>query len=151
MREQPALFPEVERIAPPPPSLPMVQRLWIPEKMPGMNQILHARGVVQRGRGSARGNAYNTMKRKWHKKIRALCLEQRIHPVEAAEFRFTWYEPDRRRDPDNISSGGRKIILDSLVAAEILPGDGWRNVRGFREEFVASSGLIGVAVEILAI
>lgn len=33
-------------------------------------------------------------------------------------------EPNRRRDPDNIYTGGTKVILDALVQAGILPSDG---------------------------
>lgn len=48
---------------------------------------------------------------------------------------FVWYEPNKRRDPDNISSFGRKIILDALVAAGVLQNDGWKQIAGFRDVF----------------
>lgn len=35
---------------------------------------------------------------------------------------ITWYEPDERRDPDNIMAG-QKFILDGLVAAGTIPND----------------------------
>lgn len=36
---------------------------------------------------------------------------------------ITFYEPDNRRDVDNIISGGCKLILDSLVHCGTLPND----------------------------
>ena len=50
-------------------------------------------------------------------------------------IRFDWHEMGRERDLDNIAAGGRKFILDAMVAAKVLPGDGWRWVRGFRDQF----------------
>lgn len=48
---------------------------------------------------------------------------------------YTWYEPNRRRDLDNISSFGRKVIQDALVAAGVLRDDGWKHVVGFSDRF----------------
>ena len=39
-----------------------------------------------------------------------------------------WVEPNKRRDPDNISSFGTKVILDALVAAGIISDDGWDEI-----------------------
>lgn len=48
---------------------------------------------------------------------------------------YRWFEPNRKRDKDNISAGGRKIIQDALVEAGVLKGDGWREIAGFTDEF----------------
>lgn len=48
---------------------------------------------------------------------------------------YKWVEPNRRRDLDNISSYGRKIIQDSLVKMEVLKDDGWNEVVGFSDRF----------------
>lgn len=40
-----------------------------------------------------------------------------------------------RRDLDNISSFGRKVIQDALVNAAVLKGDGWKHVVGFSDRF----------------
>ena len=37
---------------------------------------------------------------------------------------YRWYEKNKRRDLDNISSFGRKVIQDSLVHAHVLENDG---------------------------
>ena len=56
-------------------------------------------------------------------------------PVKTAYLRFTWGEPNKKRDPDNIAAGGRKFILDALVHSGILPNDGWANVTGWCDVF----------------
>ena len=46
-----------------------------------------------------------------------------------------WYEKNRRRDLDNISSFGRKVIQDALVHTHVLQNDGWKAIEGFSDEF----------------
>lgn len=48
---------------------------------------------------------------------------------------YLWVEPNRKRDKDNISSFGRKVIQDALVKAGYLPGDGWKHIEGFTDAF----------------
>lgn len=48
---------------------------------------------------------------------------------------YTWYEANRRRDKDNVSSFGRKVIQDALVDTGVLVDDGWQYVVGFSDRF----------------
>ncbi len=48
---------------------------------------------------------------------------------------YLWVEPNKKRDKDNISSFGRKVIQDALVKAGYLPGDGWNWIEGFTDSF----------------
>lgn len=48
---------------------------------------------------------------------------------------YLWVEKDRRRDKDNVSSFGRKIIQDALVSVHALKNDGWANIEGFTDSF----------------
>lgn len=52
---------------------------------------------------------------------------------------FRWFEKNKRRDHDNVSSFGRKVIQDALVKANILLDDGWGYVIGFQDEFFVDS------------
>lgn len=47
---------------------------------------------------------------------------------------FTWIEPNRRRDLDNVAFG-KKFILDALVENGKLPDDGQKYVKGFTDSF----------------
>ena len=40
-----------------------------------------------------------------------------------------WYEPNNRRDSDNIKAGGQKLILDAMRKAGVIKNDGPRYVR----------------------
>lgn len=48
---------------------------------------------------------------------------------------YLWVEPNKRRDKDNISSFGRKVIQDALVDTGVLKDDGWKHVAGFSDRF----------------
>ena len=48
---------------------------------------------------------------------------------------YRWYERNKRRDLDNISSFGRKVIQDALVYAKVLQNDGWQEIAGFSDSF----------------
>ena len=48
---------------------------------------------------------------------------------------FTFYEQDRRRDRDNVSSFARKVIQDALVKTGTLTDDGWDHVTGYLDRF----------------
>ncbi|MBU9724410.1 RusA family crossover junction endodeoxyribonuclease [Diplocloster modestus] len=53
---------------------------------------------------------------------------------------FSWYEQSRRRDHDNVSSFGRKVIQDALVKCGVLGDDGWDYVVGFTDTFYLDRG-----------
>ena len=113
-----------------PPPLRRAQELWIPGRLPGLNEVIAA----AKGSGG-RGHSYATMKRQWTELVWALAKSAKLQPVRRAYLSFTWVEKDRRRDPDNVSSAGRKLILDGLVKAGVLAGDGWDGIAGWSDAF----------------
>lgn len=66
---------------------------------------------------------------------RVQCL--RLKPIlKPCTMSFVWYH-STRCDPDNISSGGRKSVLDGMVAAGKIPDDNNKWIIGFDgEDFV---------------
>lgn len=132
---------EVTVVTPAPAPAPAAQRFWFPGRLPGLNEIIAA----AKGAGG-RGYLYSKMKAKLTSDVVLLARTQRLRPVPRAYFRFTWYERDRLRNPDNIA-GGRKFIFDGLVKAGILANDGWGQVAGWSDRFEVSPDP-GVVVEI---
>lgn len=63
-------------------------------------------------------------------------------------IKYKWYEPNKRRDFDNIAFA-KKFIQDALVTAGVLSGDGWANIVGFSDEFYVDKKTPRVEVEIL--
>ena len=59
----------------------------------------------------------------------------RWRPEKPVHMIYHWYEPNQRRDKDNISSFGRKVIQDALVQIGILNDDGWKDISGFEDRF----------------
>ncbi len=62
-------------------------------------------------------------------------------------MRYVWIEPNKKRDKDNISSFGRKVIQDALVKGGFLPGDGWQHIEGFSDSFEVGQPKIIVTFE----
>lgn len=101
---------------------------------------------------ACRTNQYKGSKVK-HKNediVKAAILEQfgRLRIRNPVRMTYRWYEANRRRDLDNVSSFDRKVIQDALVEAKVLENDGWRNIVGFSDEFYVDSKHPRIEVEI---
>ena len=77
------------------------------------------------------------MKNHNENKVKCAIYEQlgRIRISKPVYMTYRWYEPNRKRDLDNISSFGRKVIQDALVESGVLADDGWKHIKGFSDEF----------------
>lgn len=113
----------------------MTTSLFVPGRLPGMNEIVKsAKGYGGRGYG------YAKLKREWTETVAILARAQKLTPMERGRFRFEWFEPKpgkrfKLRDPDNVAAGGRKVILDGLVEAGVIPDDSWGVVLGWDDRF----------------
>lgn len=99
----------------------------IPGQLPGLNEII----------SQARYNRFAGASQK--KKQMKYCLfwinAARLKPApNPVKVHFDWFEPNAKRDPDNIRSGA-KFILDSLVEAQILRNDGQKWIKGLSDGF----------------
>lgn len=82
----------------------------------------------------------------------AIIRQLRIPTItKRVRMEYLWVEKDRRRDPDNISSFGRKVILDELVNLEILQNDGWANIVGFSDSFAVDKQDPRIEVKIIEV
>jgi Holliday junction resolvase RusA-like endonuclease len=121
---------------------------FIPGRLPGLNELIGvARGT--RGRGSVMAAA--AQKATYTNRVALYVIEQRPRgskPFPApVHIDLTWFEKDRRRDPDNIVSA-KKFVLDGLVKANVIENDGWEHIAGFSERWVVDKNRIGVCVKI---
>lgn len=108
----------------------MRQRLWVPGPIPSLNELIAA----AKG-GGGTGRAYSRLKAEWKEKVWALAKSERLQPMVQAWITWNWYETSRRRDPDNFVGAGKKLILDGLVMAKVLPDDGWDELLGFTDHW----------------
>ena len=109
----------------------MTNEFTIKHKLPSLNDVIEAN----------RTNRFQGAKFKreieeligWS--IRSALTRKTLHkPSGAVIVRFTWTEPNRRRDCDNIASA-KKFILDALVKMRVLENDTQRYVVGFYDIF----------------
>jgi Holliday junction resolvase RusA-like endonuclease len=98
--------------------------LKIPGRLPGLNEIIDA--------AKSHFGEYASMKETYTNMVG--WLAKKLPTYEKVALIITWYEPDQRRDPDNIMAG-QKFILDGLVAAGVIQNDSQRYVRGITHRF----------------
>jgi len=108
-----------------------IQRIWVEGPLPGLNEMIAS--AKKRSKGT-KWNAYAALKKKWTVHL-SFIFKAELRPVRTAYVVFGWVEKNKRRDPDNIAAGGRKILLDSLVHAGIIKDDNWKYIDGFEDTF----------------
>lgn len=104
-------------------------KLTIDGTLPGLNEIIDASRANYHIGNALKQQAQNAVM--WHirQQLRGVRFEK---PVI---LRYRFYEPNRRRDKDNIASGAHKVIQDALVKSGVLKNDGWKYVEGFEDRF----------------
>lgn len=115
--------------APAPAALATQQQVRIHAKFPTLNQVI---GDTKRhwSQYAGKKNQYTN-----------LVAQQvaHLHPMAGpVRLVFTWYWPNRRSDPDNIAYA-QKYVLDGLVQARVIPGDGWNVIRELVHRFEIDS------------
>ena len=102
---------------------------------------------------ACRTNQYKgaKLKQKNENVVKQAIYEQlgRLRIKNPVRMLYRWYEQNKRRDLDNISAFGRKVIQDALVDTRVLQDDGWRYVKGFQDEFYVDKGNPRIEVEII--
>lgn len=61
---------------------------------------------------------------------------------------YSFYEPNKRRDHDNVAGFAHKVIQDALVECGVLADDGWDEVAGFSDSFFIDKKRPRIVVEI---
>lgn len=107
----------------------MEYMLTIPGRLDNLNNYIAAE----------RANCHKGAKMKAaNRKIVVVAIRRCMKGVRIKKpvfMKYTWYEENKRRDLDNISSFGRKVIQDALVDTGVLKDDGWQYVVGFSDQF----------------
>ena len=102
--------------------------LIIPGTLPNLNDYIAAERTNRHKAAKMKADSGN---------IVAAALRQRLKGVRIDKpvfMEYTWIEPSRRRDKDNITFG-RKFIQDALKNAGVIKDDGWNEVVGFSDRF----------------
>ena len=117
--------------------------LIVKGRLPGLNEYTTA----------CRTNPHkgNEMKQQAQQTVMWYILQQmHRHRFKKPVFiLFSFYEQDRRRDRDNISSFARKVIQDALVKCGNLQDDGWDYVTGYMDRFYVDKENPRIVVEFI--
>lgn len=103
--------------------------LTIPGRLPGLNEYTEACRTNPRAGARMKQDAQEVVM--WQ----ILAHMRRCKFQRPVFLLFTFYEKDRRRDHDNVSSFARKVIQDALVKCGTLQDDGWDYITGYLDRF----------------
>ena len=114
-------------------------KLIIPGRLPGLNDMIDA----------ARGNKYEAARQKkentelvmWYAKKAKLPKMKRVN------VSVVWYEPNEKRDPDNVEAG-IKFLLDGLVSAGVLANDGRKQIGTIKHDVLVDKDKPRIEIEI---
>lgn len=109
-------------------------KLIIFGRLPGLNEYIDAERTSRYKAASLKSQAEQLVMIYARRDLRRWRAKGSVY------MRYTWYERDRRRDKDNVSGYGRKVIQDALVKAGYLRGDGWAHIEGFSDAFAVDKG-----------
>lgn len=107
----------------------MTYKLIIPGRLAGMNEY-----TEQNRRNKYAGASMKTKEQarvEWAIK-RQVKTKKLNPPVNLA---YTYYEPNKRRDKDNISAFAHKVVQDALTRTGLLENDGWAEIGNFSDDF----------------
>ena len=90
-------------------------------RLPGLNEMIDA---AKKGKGKYQ--PYSMMKQTYTDMV--AWLAKKLPKYEQVDIIITWYEPNEKRDPDNVQAGA-KFILDGLVKAGTIPNDTRRYIK----------------------
>lgn len=117
-------------------------RFVIDGKFPGMNQWIKAQN----------NNRYLGAEMKKTNQLKAMAAIQfyleDLKIENPVVIHYEWYEPNRKRDLDNIAGFGHKVIQDALVETQVLQNDGWLNILGFDDVFFVDKDHPRIVVEL---
>ena len=72
-----------------------------------------------------------------------------FEPRTPVFIHYRFFEPNRKRDKDNISGFAHKVIQDALVKEGILKNDGWDYISGFMDTFDIDKEMPRIEVTII--
>ena len=106
------------------------QQFSIPGTLPALNELISS--------AKTHWGKYKAERDGAMAKARLIIRAAKLKPFPAKTkvwITTTFYAPNQRKDPSNISAGYHKIVEDALQEEGILANDGYKNVAGYAERF----------------
>lgn len=118
----------------------MTYKFTIKGQLSNLNDYLKAERVAFRrgGKFTTKGNklkhdTQNYIITQIRRDLRGLHIDKPIR------LHYRFYEPNMKRDLDNVMSFAMKVTQDSLVLAKVIDNDGWKHIYGISAEFYVDS------------
>lgn len=114
----------------------MEYKVVIEGKFPSMNEFIDANR-----RSKGKWNKGNQMKQQSQDEISWQLLQQhrKLHIDKPVKLFYTFYEPNKKRDLDNISGYFHKVFQDAMVHCGIIHNDSWHYIVGFSDTFLVDN------------
>lgn len=124
----------------------MEYKVVIEGKFPSMNEFIDANR-----RSKGRWNKGNQLKQQCQEEISWQLQQQlrKLHIDKPIRLEYTFYEPNKKRDLDNISGFFHKVFQDALVHCGIILNDNWHYITGFSDEFFVDNKKPRIEVKII--
>jgi len=106
----------------------VIHKFTIQGSLPGLNDFI-AKSTYNRF-------SYGAFKKQWTEFCALSVKSQKIPAISVPiKVSINWIEKHKKRDLDNISGGGTKVLMDGLVLAGVIQNDTRRFVTGFEHFF----------------
>lgn len=122
----------------------MTFRFVIRGTLPGLNDYISAERTSRFQAASMKKQCESIVMHA-ARSLGKLQIDQPVYMV------YHWYEPHKRRDKDNVSAFGRKVIQDALVKSRLLHNDGWKEIVGFEDRFEVDKKNPRIVVELVEV
>lgn len=125
-------------------------KFTIDGRLPNLNDYLKAERQTIRHRGSFTTKG-NDMKQENEQYV-TMFIRRDLKGVKTDKKVFLiykYFEPNKKRDLDNISAFAHKVIQDALVRNGTIQNDGWANIVGFQDFFYVDAKHPRIEVEII--
>ena len=117
-------------------------RITIPGRFPSLNQYIEACRQHKIKANRMKRDSQNEIIENIYAQAGKLKIHNKI------ELCYTFYEPNKKRDLDNISGYFHKVFQDALVDAGVILNDNWHYIIGYSDRFYVDNKNPRIEVEI---
>lgn len=107
----------------------MEYRVTILGRFNGLNEFINANRTNPHKGNKMKQDAQETILYQLRNQL------HHLHITKPVRLKYEFWEPNKKRDLDNISGFFHKVFQDSLVKSGILVDDGWDEIKGYTDEF----------------
>lgn len=117
----------------------MTYKFTIPGRLPNLNDFIKAERTTVKSdyRSKVLLTKGALMKKQWQKYVANYIRADlgNTKPKTPIDIHYTFYEPDRKRDKDNIMGFAFKVVFDALQSTGTIQNDNWKTINNIIADF----------------